>query len=470
MVTSSGAQPSWATLAVATRLAVMRKARHLLAEKSFLLADAISPLLSRSRADTLVSEVLPLLDACKFLEENAIALLKPRRLGRKGQPFWLAGVQAEIYREPLGHVLVIGPSNFPLFLPATQSLQALVAGNIVTWKPGTGGFPVASLFAELMLEAGLPTGVLTITDESVESAQHSIAAGVDKVVFTGSSTSGQNLLLSLASTVTPAVLELSGADAVVVMPEADLSLVARTAAFGLGLNGGAVCMSPRRLFATPGTMKALRPVLMQALAQVRPVSLSLDTTRQLECLLEEATGRGARLLGELQPMAQRPLLIDRATPNMKIATTDLFAPVLSLIEVESVLHVPAAYNECRFALTVSIFCSKNEVKRSLLLTRMMKAGTVLINDLIAPTADPRTPFGGRGASGYGVTRGSEGLLEMTAVKTVFIRRGGKMRHLNVTTDDDSELFSALISLSHGSNWMRRLRALKELLQASWNRR
>lgn len=462
-------QASWKSLGVEYRLEVLRRARHILAERALQLSDAISPLLSRNRADTLVSEVLPLLDSCKFLEKNAESLLRTRRLGKRGRPFWLAGVQAEIRREPFGHILVIGPSNFPLFLPGVQVLQALAAGNTVTWKPGNGGFAVAALFAQAMHEAGLPGGTLTITDERVESAQQAISSGVDKVVFTGSSTNGQNLLRILASTATPAVLELSGTDAIVVMPGADLSSVARAVAFGLGLNGGAVCMSPRRLFATPGTMKALRPLVVREIEHVRAVSLPANTAQRLKSMLDEAVRVGAQVIGEFDPTAQKPLLVDGASASLGIATSDIFAPVLSLIEVESMMHVPNSYEQSAFALTLSIFCSKREVERAVMLSSMMKAGTVLINDLIAPTADPRTPFGGRGASGYGVTRGAEGLLEMTAVKTLFIRRGGNMRHFDATTDKDATLFASLISASHGSSWSQRLRAVNNIVRSAWNR-
>ena len=93
-------------------------------------------------------------------------------------------------------------------------------------------------------------------------------------------------------------------------------------------------------------------------------------------------------------------------------------------------------------------------------------GTVLINDVIAPTADPRVPFGGRGASGYGVTRGAEGLLEMTAVKTVLVRRGGAMRHLDATPDADAPMFAGLIGVLHGSTWAGRWKSLQSVIKSA----
>ncbi len=465
-----GTQSRWASSSIAERLKVLRRARHLLADRAGALAEAISPELTRTCADTLASEVLPLLEACKFLERNAAKLLRPKRLGDSGRPLWLGGIQAEIHREPLGHVLVIGPGNFPLFLPGVQTLQALAAGNTVTWKPGAGGAAVATAFAQALLDGGLPAGVLTVTDESVGAATTAIEAKPDKVVFTGSADAGRQILASLASSVTPAVMELSGCDAMVVMPGADLGLVARAVAFGLRLNGGAVCMSPRRLFATRSTLIALRPLLAETLQAAPPVTLGAKPALQLKSLLEQAVQDGAEPRGSYSPYEQRPLLIDKATVHMAITKSDLFAPVLSLLEVESLLHVVDAYAQCDYALTVSIFCSRDEEPRARMLGNALKAGTVLINDIIAPTADPRVPFGGRGASGYGSTRGSEGLLEMTAPKTVIVRRSGTRRHLDATTEADTPLFAAMIAMLHGEGWKGRGQALLQVIRSAASRR
>jgi aldehyde dehydrogenase (NAD+) len=448
------------------RLRVLRAARHQMAARAEEFAEAISPQLARTKADTLATELLPLLAGCKFLEREAGRLLAPRRLGVSGRPLWLMGVAAEIHRVPLGHVLVIGPSNFPLFIPGSHVLQALAAGNRVTWKPGVGGGAVAQLVARVLVKAGLPPSALTVTDESVEAAHEALAAMPDKVIFTGSSKTSHILLAELAETSTPAVVELSGADAIVVTPSADLKQVARAVAFGLRLNGGAVCMSPRRLFATPTTISALRPLLHAELAKVPGVALDAGTSTRLRAMLDDAAGAGAEVHGKFTPDAQQPLLVDRAAANMAVTRSDIFAPVLSLIEAESMMHVPALYALCPYALTVSIFCDRGSEKKARALGTMLNAGTLLINDIIAPTADPRVPFGGRGASGYGVTRGAEGLLELTAVKTVLIRRGGVMLHLDATRDEDATMFAGLIRMVHGKGVAMRWAALKQLLRAS----
>ena len=105
------AQHKWAALALRQRLRNVRRLRHLLAERWPELTRAFGSRSGRTVADTIAAEILPLADACRFLEREAVMLLRPRRVGRLGRPVWLLGYAAEIRREPLGIVLVIGPSN-----------------------------------------------------------------------------------------------------------------------------------------------------------------------------------------------------------------------------------------------------------------------------------------------------------------------------------------------------------------------
>jgi acyl-CoA reductase-like NAD-dependent aldehyde dehydrogenase len=463
----AAAQRRWAARPLVDRLQVVRSARRWMATHAAAFAEAISPALQRSGADTLATELLPLLDAMRFLERRAQTLLATQRLGRNGRPVWLMGVAAEVQRVPLGHVLVIGPANFPLFLPGTQAVQALVAGNAVTWKPGAGGCAVARLFAHGLREAGLPRGILCVTEESVEAAQQALAQRPDKVVFTGSLESGSKVLRVLAETATPAVMELSGADAVVVLPSADLDLVAKAVAFGLRLNGAEVCMSPRRLIAPAETLKALLPLLEAELLNVPAVMLAANTAKKLAELVDEAVGEGAWMRGAMESQMQRPLLIEGARPEMRIAQADVFAPVLCLIEAPNVLVLPELVNACPYGLTAAVF---GEAKAARALGDQMRVGTVLVNDLIAPTADPRVPFGGRGRSGFGATRGAEGLLEMTAPKTVLVRRKGVKQHYAEVGARDVPLFTALIAMLHGGSARERWRAVRALVRAGRQRK
>ncbi len=456
------AQALWASIEIKARLGILRAARHRMAGMSKVFTQAISPELSRNPADTLVAELLPLLAAGRFLEHRAESLLAARKLGRRGLPFWLAGVRSEVHRVPFGHVLVIGPSNYPLFLPGVQVLQALVAGNAVTWKPGYGGRPVADLFAAAMRLAGLPEGLLHITGESIAAGEQALREPPDKVFFTGAATTGRLLMRRLAETLTPSVMELSGCDAVIVLPSAPIDRVTAALAFGMRLNGSATCMAPRRVLlvdATPARRAVFLQALRSTLREVPAVSVSAASRAQLCSLLREAEEEGATIEGDRRPSTIQPILALDVQPTMRLAQADLFAPVLSLIEVRGREGILAAQEACPYALTAAIFGDEREARG---LSAKLTAGTIIINDLIVPTADPRLPFGGRRGSGFGTTRGAEGLLEMTAIKTIAVRRDKTTRHYEATTAVHADLFHGILAASHARTWAERWHGLKQM--------
>lgn len=464
------AQQIWARMSLRRRLALLRRARHRIAATSEEVARSVpcsqpwSELssLHRSVADTLVCEVLPLVEACRFLEREASWILSPQRLSSYNRPFWLRRVSAETTREPIGVVLIIAPANYPLFLPGVQVLQALAAGNAVLLKPAPGGAAAAEALRDVLVGCGLDPALLQLLDESARAAGDMIAAGVDKVFLTGSATTGTAVLHQLAPHLTPAVMELSGCDAVFVLPGANLERTAAALVFGLRLNGSATCMAPRRLFLIGHQREFLRALLDQ-LKSLAPVPLPLATRAQLAELLENARRLGGSLLVDESSGALRYAVILGATPEMKAAQSDIFAPVLSVFDVSDTDAAVAAHALCPYALTAAIFGPEREART---LAARVPVGTVLINDLIVATADPRIAFGGRASSGFGVTRGREGLLEMTMLKTVVTQRSRDLRAYRPTTPEQEPFFAAYLQMVHGGSWRERWNGLRGFFRAA----
>ena len=391
-------QRQWANVPVPERLKCVQRLRHIIARR----ADEFANSVSRPAAETLVSEVLPLAEACRFLERNAESLLSPHRPG-DDTPIWLRSVELEIHRDPVGVVLIIGPSNYPLFLPGVQLVQALTAGNAVLLKPGAAGLAAAALLLLSAREAGFPPGLIAVLDESPEAAQEAIVAGVDKILITGSAQTGRSVLAAAARHITPVVAELSGHDPVFILDDADLELAARALRFGVRFNCGNTCIRPRTVF-----------------------------------------GRGEVL-----------------------TRLDSFKDDLDFISVaseEEALHLAA---ECEYALGATVFGSP---RRAAAFATKIRAGVVVINDMIAPTAHPALPFGGRGSSGYGVTRGAEGLLELTATKAIMVQRSRWLPHFEAPRPSDRRLFSAFIRALHSGSWKVRFRACADMLRSLIDRR
>lgn len=300
--------------------------------------------------------------------------------------------------------------------------------------------------AGLLREAGLPDGVFQVLDTAV--GETAVRAGFDHIVLTGSAETGQRVMAAAAATLTPTTMELSGSDAVFVLPGADLDLAASCLAYGLRLNGGATCIAPRRVFVMHADAAALEGKLLTRLPRIPEAAIPAAIAARLSALVDEALGEGARLAsGGLG----RPTVVADARSGMALLRHDVFAPWLALVPVENPEEALAAAADCPYALGASVFGPADAAQA---MARRVFAGSVCVNDLIVPTADPRLPFGGRGRSGFGTTRGAEGLLGMTIAKTVSIRRGPFRPHLSPPTGKDAARFASMTSLLHGG-WRTR---------------
>lgn len=432
---------AWAATPVQARLAVVRRARRAMAAD----AERLAATVARPVADTLVSEVLPLLDAARFLERRAARLLAPHRL-RGGRPLWLLGVRATVERDPLGAVLILAPGNYPLFLPGAQALQALAAGNAVVWKPAPGGTEAARAVLAILEKAGLPPGVLTVLDEADGPA--AVAAGFDHIILTGSAETGAAVLAVCAPLLTPCTMELSGSDAVFVLPGASLDLVARSLAYGMRLNGGATCIAPRRVFLARELAAGLERRLLPLLAAIPDASVPGPVAAALQELVAEAVQDGAAVHC---PGPGRPTLVTGARAEMTLLQRDVFAPWLALVPVADMTEAIRLDRLCPFALGASVFGPAAAARD---FAARLRAGSVCVNDLIVPTADPRLPFGGSGRSGFGRTRGAEGLLAMTTARTVSERRFPFRPHLAPPGPKDRARFLGMIRTLHG-RWLTR---------------
>ena len=478
------AQREWEATPLRARISVIARLRQRMALGARELAETVPTDLPgglhRTVADTLGSEIVPLLGACRFVEREAGRILKIKRLGRGGRPIWLTGVQTEVERAALGVVLVVGAGNYPLLLAGVQTIQALAAGNAVLWKPAPGTAAAADALRVLLVESGLNPDLFTLLDTDVASVSEAIAAGVDHVVLTGSAQTGKAVMRQLAETLTPATMELSGCDAVFVLPGAELEHMVRAIGFGLRFNGSFTCMAPRRVFLvgfSDAEAAEVEARLSAAARELAPVPLPAKTEELLRALIADARDQGAEIaLDGLSPdgLVDREdslgagatfgaTLIYRATPSMRAMQADIFAPVLSVMRTGDLGEALAANAACPYALTAAVFGPEREARK---LAGWMRVGNVLINDIVVPTVDPRVAFGGRGRSGFGVTRGAEGLLAMTTPRTVQVQHMRIPFPYEATGDGHVGLFAGLAKMLYGHGIGNRWDGLKGLVRAA----
>jgi acyl-CoA reductase-like NAD-dependent aldehyde dehydrogenase len=420
-------------------------------------------------AETIAAELLPLCSGLRFIGRRGAKILQSQRYGVVGRPAWLWGIGSTIRRDPHGRVLILGAWNYPLLLSGAQAGQALAAGNTVMLKPAVGSEAATDRMVRAFHDAGIPKSALIQLDSSTESAVAAIDAGVDLIVLTGSAATGRKVLERASQTLTPTIMELSGCDAVVVMPEADLEHAIDAIEFGLNINGGATCISPRRLIVEDSMAEQLFEPLSQRLRS-RPAATVHAAARQGAAeTIERAIEQGAvDRLGQFDADRLRtsghlkPIVLDRVSPDHAIASADVFAPIISILRVDQIADAVKIVNECPYRLAASVFGPTNHAPE---LAARLRVGSVAINDMVVPTADPRLPFGGRGQSGFGVTRGGEGLLQMTVPTVISRRRGRFAPHLMPRRSTDAEALGGALQLLHAGSFGRRMRGLAQLTRA-----
>ncbi len=463
------AQLAWEATAVRQRLRPVRALRHLLVTECDNLCAAVARDLGKTAEETIGGEVLPAADACFFLERNAKRLLRPRKVG--GQPLALWRQRDVVHRRPRGVIGIIGTWNFPLYLTTVQVVQALTAGNAVLWKPSEVAPSTATALHDLCLRAGFHADLMQMLPATREAGVELAEADVDHVVFTGSAAVGRKLAARLGERLVSSTLELTGCDAQFVLDDADVSLAARAAWFGATVNRGQTCIAVRRSFVA-------RPVYAEFCAALRPLAeaakgqpLALPSNvAQARHLIAEAVEDGARLLGDpgTAENALTPAVVIDARPEMAVCREASFAPLLAVLPFDTLEEALAMDARCPYRLGASVFT--RSPKKAEPIAARVRTGMVTVNDTVLPTTHPATPFGGRGASGWGVTQGAEGLLEMTVPQVVSARGGTWRPHYAVTTPgapSQENLVRGLLESAHAPSWWARFRGWRRLLRALW---
>ncbi|MEM1294723.1 MAG: aldehyde dehydrogenase family protein [Verrucomicrobiota bacterium] len=451
------AQSQWAQRSVGTRLRILPELRFALADEVDEIVPEIKAIRAVSDAEILSTEILPFFAACQFLEKHAQRILATRRLSAGGRPKWLGPARSRVERSPWGVVLILAPANYPFFLAATQAIQALVAGNAVLLKPAPNCSGPANFLAALCQRAGFPSALLQILPENVQMAESAIDAGVDKIHLTGGGETGRQVLTRAASPLTPATMELSGMDAMIVRADADPKRVAQALSYGLSVNKGETCIAPRRVYVHCDAYPKLLELLAESL-KARAFQEGLP--EMLHAAIDNALQAGAKtVFGQLDSEnPQLPILLHEVPLDSPLWLSEHFAAVSAMKVVESDEQALEHLAESGFALGVSIF--SEDVDAANRLQRAIVAGVITINDVIVPTADPRLPFGGRQSSGFGVTRGEEGLLDLTTPRVVIERTSKSWApHFELEHPTDSQLFLGFVRIGHSRRLSERIRGL-----------
>jgi acyl-CoA reductase-like NAD-dependent aldehyde dehydrogenase len=423
------AQVAWAGLGVRKRIATLREFQRKLCEKKSEVAEAITREAGKPVAEALTTEVLVVLDAARFLIDNAYRLLRDEPVPHGNLATKLKS--GRLVREPYGVAGIISPWNYPFSIPATETLAALVAGNAVVLKPSEFTSLVALELKSLLDAAGVPPDVFQVVVGDGATGAGLIHSNIDKLVFTGSVATGKRIAAAAAERLLPLVLELGGKDPMLVLDDADVDVASSAAVWGAFVNAGQTCLAVERCYVHRSLYE---PFLKACVEKTKKliVTHGLDHNAEVGPLIhrrqltvveehvEDAKARGARVLAggarfpEMGANFYHPTVLADVTHAMRIMQEETFGPVLPVMAFDSDDEAVQLANDSEYGLAASVWtCDRSRGER---LALRIRAGTVMVNDVVSCFGISEAPHGGVKSSGVGRSHGRFGLDEMVRLK------------------------------------------------------
>ena len=434
------AQPAWWELGVKHRRKVVREFQRLLLERKSEVARVVTEEAGKPYAESLVAEIMVVLDAARFCCETAYGFLRPEPVPHGN--LILKAKRGMILREPHGVIGIISPWNYPFSTPASETLAALVTGNAVVLKPSELTPLVALKLEELLLAAGVPRDIFQVVIGDGATGSALVDSAVDKIVFTGSVGTGRRIAQAAAPRFLPVVLELGGKDPTIVLDDADLDTASSGVVWGAFMNAGQTCLSIERCYVHRSVHNQFVEACVAKTRRLR-VGNGADPETEIgpmiherqiqtvEAHVKDAVARGAKLLcgGTRLPELGRnfyaPTVLTGVTHAMRIMKEETFGPVLPIMPFAAESEAIRLANDSAYGLAASVWTRSRT--RGEAVARRLRAGTVMVNDSISAFAISEAPHGGPMDSGIGRTHGRLGMEEMVRVKYVDSDRLPRMK-------------------------------------------
>ncbi len=424
MVRARKAAKIWGQTPVRERVKLMDRALATLVRRQDHVMEVIRAETGRAEAELVFMGILAVCDTMNFYSRRAAKVLADQKTGLH----LMRTKKATIVYKPMGVVAVISPWNGPFALTMNSTIQALLAGNAVLIKPSeatpqSGG----SIVEELFREAGFPQNLVQVVQGDGEAGAALIAAGPDKVCFTGSVRTGKRVAVGCAERLIPCTLELGGKDPMIICSDADLERAAGAAVFGAMMNAGQYCSGTERVYVVQSVAEAFTE---KVIARVRALELGRDIgpfihKPQLDIVeahVEDAVAKGAVVAvgGKRQDGFFQPTVLTGVTHAMDVMTEETFGPVLPIMVVPHEDDALKMANDSRFGLGASVF-SKNKARANQM-ARELHCGSVSLNDAAVTFGALEVPFGGVRESGVGQVNGADGLRNFVHAQPILTER------------------------------------------------
>ena len=420
------AQKAWARVPIAERAKPMRKVAALLKERAPELGRLAALEMGKPVKDG-AAEATKCAWVCDFYAENAERFLAPREETSDGS-------RAYVRFDPLGVVLAVMPWNFPYWQVFRFIAPHIMAGNGGLLKHASNVPQCALAIEKLMHDAGFPRDLFrTLLIGSKPVRGIILDQRVAAATITGSEPAGRAVAAAAGEALKPSVMELGGSDPFIVLSDADLDQAAKVGAVARTINAGQSCICAKRFIVEAPVYDAFLERFTAAMKAVKvgdPMQPGTDIGPQARTdlrdemheLVKQAIAEGARPAmgctvpagpGAFYPVS---ILADVKTTNVA-AREELFGPVAVVMRAATAEEAVALANDSRFGLGASLWT--RDLAKAERLVALVEAGAVFVNGLVK--SDPRLPFGGVKASGYGRELGLEGIRAFVNVKTVWVK-------------------------------------------------
>ncbi len=371
------------------------------------------------------AEIRRSLETMLLAAEEAIRI-EGRHVPLDGSPMG-AGKLAMLLRFPVGVVAAITPFNAPFNLAAHKIAPAIAAGNSLVLKPPPQAPLIVHRLVELIVEAGLPDGVLNVVHGGAEVGAALVAdPRVDFITFTGSTRAGA--AIKAASGLRRVALELGGNNATIVHDDADLAAAATASARNSMRLAGQSCISVQSVYVQERVYDAFLALIEVEVRKMKlgdPLDSGTDVgtlideraAQRVESWVTEATSQGARVVtgGRRHGAAFEPTLLTAVKPSMKVVCEEVFGPVVNVIRYAEIDEVFAAVNAGPYGLQAGIFTRSNDLTFRVI--RSLRVGGVIVNGTSTWRTD-QLAYGGVKASGSGREGPRYAIEDMTEQRLV----------------------------------------------------
>ena len=442
------AQKEWAALPVPERAKILGRAGDIMVERKEELARLETREMGKIMAETRG-------DVQEGIDTLYYAFGEGRRLFGITTPSELPNKIAYTTIRPVGIAGIITPWNFPMAIPCWKIIPALLLGNAVVFKPAHDTPATATELVKILIEAGVPEGVVNIVHGTGKVVGEAIVQHPDigVISFTGSASIGAHIYSEAAKQLKKVSLEMGGKNPMIVMDDADLDLALEGALWGAFGTTGQRCTATSRLILHEKIHDKFLDMLIERAKQLKVGNAYEDETvdmgpiineHQMNVILNyieigkkegaELVLGGNRLTGGDYDKGWfiEPTIFVNVTPEMTIFREEIFGPVLAVTKVKDFDEAIEVANDCQYGLSSAIYTT--DVRKAMKAVELLEAGITYVN---APTigAECHLPFGGVKNTGNGHREGGKWVYEIFGeIKTVYIDYSGKLQKAQIDTD------------------------------------